>query len=207
MTPFEVAFGKKLDLKNVCEWGEKVYVRIEGGMKLGGRIHEGCWLGIDNESKGAHVYWPNKTVTIERNIYYNNTSVQQQEEENEVIGLTRNQPPIPPIIPIVQPPVNCEESAEDSEVEATTKRIRKPSHKVATLLGGNQTLPPGIQKPTDDWTAVVEACEDECTFAIEVQDVEALEPQNLKEAKGHSNWLLWKRAIEEELKSLREAGT
>ena len=38
MTPFEVAFGKKPDLKNVREWGEKVYVRIEGGTKLGGRV-------------------------------------------------------------------------------------------------------------------------------------------------------------------------
>ena len=38
MMLFEVAFGKKPDLKNVCEWGEKVYVRIEGGTKLGGRV-------------------------------------------------------------------------------------------------------------------------------------------------------------------------
>ena len=53
MTPFEAAFGKKPDLKKVCEWGEKVYVRIEAGTKLGGRVREGRWLGIDNESKGA----------------------------------------------------------------------------------------------------------------------------------------------------------
>ena len=38
MTLFEAAFGKKPDLKNVHEWGEKVYVRIEGGTKLGGRV-------------------------------------------------------------------------------------------------------------------------------------------------------------------------
>ena len=53
MTPFEAAFGKKPDLKKVHEWGEKVYVRIEAGTKLGGRVREGRWLGIDNESKGA----------------------------------------------------------------------------------------------------------------------------------------------------------
>ena len=75
MTLFEVAFGKKPDLKNVREWGEKVYVRIEGGTKLGGRVQEGRWLGIDNKSKGAHIYWPeNKLVTVERNIYHDNTS-------------------------------------------------------------------------------------------------------------------------------------
>ena len=32
MTLFEAAFGKKPDLRNICEWGERVYVRIEGGM-------------------------------------------------------------------------------------------------------------------------------------------------------------------------------
>ena len=44
MTLFEAAFRKKPDLKKVHEWGEKVYMRIEGGTKLGGRVWEGCWL-------------------------------------------------------------------------------------------------------------------------------------------------------------------
>jgi hypothetical protein len=46
MTPYE-ALGKKPDLRHVQEWGEKVWVRIEGGDKLGGHIKEGHWLGID----------------------------------------------------------------------------------------------------------------------------------------------------------------
>ena len=58
---------------------------------------------------------------------------------------------------------------------------------------------PGVQKPSDDWTAVVEACEDELVFATEVQEAEALEPRNLKEVKSCSDWLLWEKAIEEEL--------
>ena len=53
----------------------------------------------------------------------------------------------------------------------------------------------------------MEACEDEHTFTTEIPEAEALEPRNLKEAKSHSDWLLWERAIEEELKALREAGT
>ena len=53
MTPYEAAFGKKPNLKGVREWGEKVYVRVEKGTKLGGRVHEGRWLGFDEESKGA----------------------------------------------------------------------------------------------------------------------------------------------------------
>jgi len=47
MTPYEAVFGRKPDLQNVPKWGEKVWVRIEGGNKLGGCIHEGQWIGID----------------------------------------------------------------------------------------------------------------------------------------------------------------
>ena len=73
MTPYEAAFGKKLNLRNLREWGEKVWVRVEKGNKLGGRVRKGHWLEIDEESKGVHVWWPDtKTVGIERNVYYNN---------------------------------------------------------------------------------------------------------------------------------------
>lgn len=69
MTPYEAAFGKKPDLRHVREWGEKVWVCIEGGDKLGGCVKEGRWLGIDEHSKGFRIYWPDKrTVTTERNI-------------------------------------------------------------------------------------------------------------------------------------------
>ena len=71
MTPFKAVFGKKPDLRGVHEWGERVYIWIEGGTKLGGRVREGRWLGMDDESKGACIYWPDsKTVTVERNISY-----------------------------------------------------------------------------------------------------------------------------------------
>jgi hypothetical protein len=38
MTPYEATFSKKPDLREVHEWGEKVWVRTEGGNKLGGRV-------------------------------------------------------------------------------------------------------------------------------------------------------------------------
>ena len=65
-TPYEVAFGKKPDLHYVCEWGEKVWVHTETGDKLGGPITEEHWLGIDEQSKGFCIYWPDKqTVSVE----------------------------------------------------------------------------------------------------------------------------------------------
>jgi hypothetical protein len=126
MTPFEAAFGKKPNLKNVHEWGEKVFVRIEGGTKLGGRVREGRWMGIDNESKGARIYWPEtKTVTVERNTYFDNSSVSRLEEEQEPVALTKivakTNPQVPANVPAVQFPENPDESAPESDTDAPGK--------------------------------------------------------------------------------------
>jgi hypothetical protein len=56
MTPFEAATGKKPDLCHVREWGEKVWVRLEKGTKLGDCVKEGHWIGIDDQSKGFRIY-------------------------------------------------------------------------------------------------------------------------------------------------------
>ena len=53
MTPYEAAFGKKPDLRNVREWGERVWIRTEDGEKLGGRVREGRWIGVNEQSKGV----------------------------------------------------------------------------------------------------------------------------------------------------------
>ena len=75
------------------EWGEKCWVRIEGGDKLGGRVREGRWMGIDDTSNGVRVYWPDRqTVTVERNVYYDNTGASASRIEGESgWGLTNTQ--------------------------------------------------------------------------------------------------------------------
>ena len=71
-----------------------MYVRIEGGNKLGGRVREGKWMGIDEESKGVRVYWPNtKTITVERNTYYDNSSTSNLEGED--VHITETTPDAP----------------------------------------------------------------------------------------------------------------
>ena len=95
-TPFEAAFGKKPNLRHVHEWGEKVWVHIKEGDKLGGRVKEGCWLGVADQSKGFRIYWPGKgMVTTEQNVYYNEacTSVDCLEGEDwEFIETTMDVP-------------------------------------------------------------------------------------------------------------------
>jgi hypothetical protein len=56
MMPYEAAFNKKPDLREVWEWGEKVWVHIEGGNKLGGHVRVGHWMGYEEQSEGIWVY-------------------------------------------------------------------------------------------------------------------------------------------------------
>ena len=222
MTPFEAAFGKKPNLKGVREWGEKVYVRVEKGTKLGGRVREGHWLGIDEESKGARIYWPDtRAVSVERNIYFNNPLASRVVEEEEVIVNTdANLPPVPenPAPVINMPAVDSDpvsDAPDTSDAEASAKRIRKPSRKISDLLegrgswssAGRTMLAPGMQQPSPDWTASVEKCADEYAFVAETSNAEALEPRSLKEAQSRPDWPLWEKAIEEELATLKAAGT
>jgi len=40
-------------MSGIREWGKKCWIRVEKGNKLGGRVCEGRWVGVDDESKGA----------------------------------------------------------------------------------------------------------------------------------------------------------
>ena len=158
MTPYEAAFGKKPDLKDIHKWGEKVWVHTETGSKLGGCICEGRWLGIDERSKGVHVHWPEmKTVSVEWNIYVDKMSAHCFEgEENEgIIKMNPDSPdiPIPPkVLPaFAQPPktdknqlqntpaprkTHIEPEESHSEPETHPKCIWKPTQHVKDILQG-----------------------------------------------------------------------
>jgi hypothetical protein len=150
-TPYEAALGVKPDLSGVREWGEKCWVCVEKGNKFGGRVREGRWVGVDDESKGARVYWRDtKTVTVECNIYFDPTSVSVDRLEGEdwqfietiTDGLTTS-PTIPQTttastLPIVEPSTPAEPPAENEpeENEPHARHTRKPSHRVLEILSG-----------------------------------------------------------------------
>ena len=166
-TPFEAAFGMKPDMSGVREWGDKVWVRVEAGNKLGGRVREGHWMGIDEQSKGVRVYWPDKrTVTVERNVYYDQMcmSVSRLEGEDwDGFIQIETKPDLPDAKPVKvntpktasdapppepknprfepvsdpEPPPAAEEST--SEAETRPKRARKPTRKLCDILEGKAT--------------------------------------------------------------------
>ncbi|CAA7268571.1 unnamed protein product [Cyclocybe aegerita] len=225
-TPYEAAFGKKPDLREVREWGEKVWVRIEGGNKLGGQVREGRWMGLDEKSKGVRVYWPDKrTVTVERNVYFDKTasSVSRLEGEDwEFIETT----------PDSTPDGLTSTPSMPSEPETRSKRTQKPTQRLRDILEGRavlsnrpgaQKVTPGVQLPSeilyalyseagfegeneDGWVMVADFI-DEYAMAAEISEKEALEPRSLAKARTRPDWPLWEKAILEELAVLKAAGT
>jgi len=163
-TPYEAAFGKKLDLHEVREWGERVWVCIEGGNKLGGHVCEGRWMGIDEKLKGVHVYWPDKwTISIERNVYVDkmgasnshlkgedwdgfietkidkpitqNSMVPPSHSQNSEPSLSSDMPPS--IIPPIPANIDPDSGSETSiEPETHPTRTCKLTQKVKDLLAG-----------------------------------------------------------------------
>ena len=55
-------------------------------------------MGISDESKGVHVYWPDKkTVLTERNIYFDKTQLSVSRLEGEELEFTKTKPDNPPV--------------------------------------------------------------------------------------------------------------
>jgi len=161
-TPYEAAFGKKPNLQEVQEWGNRVWVHVEEGNKLGGRVRKGRWMGLDEHSKGVCIYWPDKRkVSVERNVHVNKTGASNSHLEgedwdgfikmkidkptspNSLAPLQNSEPSKPsdmppsnmPPVPAVEDP----DSGYDTPIEPETcpTHIRKPTQKVQDLLVGH----------------------------------------------------------------------
>ncbi|PPQ83525.1 hypothetical protein CVT26_004100 [Gymnopilus dilepis] len=173
MTLYEAAFGKKPDLRGLREWGEKVWVRVEAGNKLGGRVREGRWTGVDERSKGVRIYWPEtRSVSVERNVYYDESSTSRLEGEEREIGVKADaDSPINPRPSAefsqesTSNPTSAQESGPSitenpsitpgepltdveefiSEVETRPKRARKPAQKVQDPMDGTAVAAKGAR--------------------------------------------------------------
>jgi len=211
-TPYKAALGVKLDLSGVREWGEKCWICVEKGSKLGGCVCEGHWFGVDDKSKGAHIYWQDtKMVTVKHNIYFDPTSMSVDHLEGEdwqFIEMTTDRlttsPTIPqtataPTLPMDEPSVHAESEMEENEPRA--RCTHKPSqcvleipsrHAVNSSCPSDPLVTPGVQVPT----AVVEEPEGKETpdmlmavdlvehaMVAEMSEAEGLEPRSLAEVK------------------------
>ena len=75
-TPYEMLYKEKPNMKDLHEWGTRIWVHTTNGSKLDWRSKEGKWIGFDEISNGHRIYWPDKrSVTVERSIKFVNGEV------------------------------------------------------------------------------------------------------------------------------------
>jgi hypothetical protein len=80
-------------------------------------------------------------------------------------------------------------------------QVRDAHQEDAEEAGGVWTVKDGVLALLEDFDRLEHA------LVAEVADAEAMEPCTLAEAKRRPDWPLWEKAIEEELATLKAAGT
>ena len=79
-------------------------------------MREGHWLGVDEESKGVRIYWPDtKSVNVEWNVDYDESSASCFKGEQDNIIITKTDSPAPITSQPVKPP---DIAVEDNNSEA-----------------------------------------------------------------------------------------
>ena len=227
--PYEALLGMLPNLRAVSTFGCPVWVHDPKGSELDAHMHECHWLGFNVESQAHRVYWPDsRKVSVERNVYFG-ASPQLEGEELHIPG-THEQSAAPPeelttpsTPPHARTPPAPDTPSESSPIDPETVPIpedasdapsgrpmhdRKLSHRMRDLLSGEGVTSVTEARGVDP---ILENLNDaagiELIFAAETSEAEALEPRTLAEVKRRPDWHLWKKAIQEELATLKIAGT
>ena len=75
-SPYEMKHKKAPHLANIHEFGTVAYIKDLKARKLDPCAKLGRFVGYDSESKGFHIYWPNKqSVTVKHDVIFNQEDV------------------------------------------------------------------------------------------------------------------------------------
>jgi hypothetical protein len=70
-TPYALVNKTKPSLAMAHEFSIMVYVHMTTGGKLEARVNAAIYVGVDEESKGYHIWWAKKCrVSLERNVTF-----------------------------------------------------------------------------------------------------------------------------------------
>ncbi|KAK0459446.1 hypothetical protein IW261DRAFT_1351155, partial [Armillaria novae-zelandiae] len=193
-------------------------------------------MGVDDQSQGIRAYWPNShTITVERNIYYNKSELSAQDLEGEDLDIQVETPansthpddsipavPTTPISTLQQTPATTSQSSLPSGPVSREQRARQPSQRIRDIIEGHgvtssrpsdphftigtQLPPENVAESQADWMMGIDDTE-EYALAAAVSEMEGMDPHDLAEARGRSDWPKWETRIAEELASLKSAGT
>jgi hypothetical protein len=74
-TPYEMRYRSVPDMSGLVPFGTRAWVKIHGAGKLQRRARLGHFVGMDDESKGYRIYFPEqRRVAIEREVIFDRSA-------------------------------------------------------------------------------------------------------------------------------------
>ena len=191
-TPYKKQFGLEPDISDFHIFSSHVYVKHEKEPgKLNPQAQEGRWIGLESESNGHYIYWPQRhTVTTERNVVFSDRQIQLVEGEDGNLGnletsITESEQPVIPV---------PEEIAEPLPPEVLTgKRVRRPTKKIRDVIEG-------LGEGTNELRHLT-ASLGQVTGEIES------DPLSVAEAMRRPDSSKWYDAMKDEISRLQQRGT
>ena len=234
-TPFKALYGHPPDLLNLQLWGCPVWVHSADRLKLNVRAWQAKWIGFDVDTCAHHVYWPGAgKVGVERNVYFGSSAPLKGENDELIIPHVVSEQSVNPHTPSPHDDTPAPSTSDTDDTKNKQSTLRKSTHTckplriMHDLLTGKgftnsdtariMHLPGTLDEDSNEaggaWSVengspmLLEDFEGlEFVFVAETADAEALELHSLAEAKCRLDWPLWEKAIEEELATLKAAGT
>ncbi|KAF8830169.1 hypothetical protein HHX47_DHR2000553 [Lentinula edodes] len=189
ISPWEKQFGTIPDISNFHIFGSTVYVKREKEPgKLDPQAQGGRWVGIEPESNGYFIYWPDRHT--ERNVQFSDRQIQPVEGEDQDLGnletsVTELEQPIIPVPEEIAEPINPD--------IITGKRVRKPTKKIQDIING-------LGEPNQELRHLT-ASLGQVTGEI------IADPTSVAEAMRCPDWSQWREAMNEEIRRLQQRRT
>lgn len=209
-TPYELVNKSKPNLAAAHEFGCKVYVHSPEGGKLEARAKESIFVGVDEESKGFRIYWPEKRrISIERNVSFVPTIVQMgdvpDEGESSKMLADTSSSGVQHVTPTVQAPAAQSPKTPPHTTQALpAPRTPRPT-RVRPPLGFYKALNEGERVSA----AITELKEEDLNENQGTHHaLAAAEPEpTLQQALSGPDAAEWQEAIDYEIGQLEKLGT
>ena len=208
-TPFFILTGKKPNLSNMQLFGTECYVYKQERRKLDPKSSKGIFVGYDKGSPAYLVYFPETDkVTKHRIVKFVKKSVNEQQTQTES-GLEGDDMIV---VPKFNVDLNNERVPNEGAIQNDNGGVENESETEQTVTvpeGNSQRYPSRKRNPPaylQDYVAdgdkpdQVLSCLDYC------YRVSAM-PQSYEEAMASEDATFWKKAMEEEMSSLKENDT
>ncbi|MCW4346512.1 MAG: reverse transcriptase domain-containing protein [Candidatus Thiodiazotropha endolucinida] len=213
LTPFHALTGKKPNLSNMRVFGSECYVYCtHDKKKLDPRSIKGIFVGYDGCSPAYLVYYPDtgkvmkhRVVKFPSTTKENTVSLDQFDDD---LWMNPNADPEPDIRASGERP-----DVRDSGESSSMSDVKDSKKSVSSLTQDSQLTrttryPERERKPPkhlDDYVSDFD--EDQCMSNVDYCYRVSSFPQSYKEAIGSADSENWKKAMSEEMNSLRENET